>query len=148
MLRAVTDTNVFVSAVLTPGGTCDQLVTALLTHRWRLVASPMLLDELTRVLLRPKLAGQIDRRGATPAVLVEARLVTQLADLAELVDDPEVRPAVTRDPDDDYLIALAQAAGVDALVAGDKDLLTSQQPTVPVLTPRTFLGMLSATAAL
>lgn len=139
MLRAVADTNVFVSAVLTPGGTCDQLVTALLGLRWRLVASLLLLDEPTRVLLRPRLAGQIDRRGTTPAVLVEARLVTQLADLAELVDDPEVRPAVTRDPDDDYLVALAEAAGVDALVAGDKDLLAAHPPTVPVLTPRAFL---------
>lgn len=144
MLRAVADTNVFVSAVLTPGGTCDQLVTALLTLKWRLVASPLLLDELTRVLLRPKLARQIDRRGSAPAVVIEARLVSQLADLADLLDDPDDRPAVTRDPDDDYLVALAEAARVDALVAGDKDLLSAQPSTVPVLSPRAFLDRLLA----
>lgn len=142
MLRAVADTNVFVSAVLTPGGTCDQVVTALLTLRWQLVASPLLLEELTSVLLRPKLAAQIDRRGSAPAVLVEVRLVAQLADLAELVDDPELRPALTRDPDDDYLLALAETAGADALVAGDKDLLAVKPRTVPVLTPRVFLERL------
>lgn len=83
------------------------------------------------MLLRPKLAAQIDRRGTAPAVLGEVRLVAQLTDLAELVDDPEVRPAVTRDPDDDYLVALAEAARADALVAGDKDLLTVKRRLCP-----------------
>jgi hypothetical protein len=88
-------------------------------------------------------AGPPDRpAGFTPAVVIEARLVSQLADLADLVDDPDHRPAVTRDPDDDYLVALAEAARVDALVAGDKDLLDAQPPTVPVLSPRAFLDQL------
>lgn len=58
---------------------------------------------------------------------------------------PRVRPAVSRDPDDDYLVALAEAAEVDALVAGDKDLLTARPAIVPVVTPRAFLDRLSTT---
>ena len=55
----------------------------------------------------------------------------------------EFRRAVSRDPDDDYLIALAQATNVDHLVSGDKDL-TSLAATVspPVLSTAAFLDLL------
>jgi predicted nucleic acid-binding protein len=46
--------------------------------------------------------------------------------------------AVTRDPNDDYLVALAVAAQADALISGDRDLTDLQTP-VPILTPRMFL---------
>ena len=31
--------------------------------------------------------------------------------------------AILRDPDDDYLVALARGAGAEAIVSGDRDLL-------------------------
>jgi predicted nucleic acid-binding protein len=46
----------------------------------------------------------------------------------------------TRDAKDDYLVALAVAAGVGALVSGDKDLLAVDPAVVRVLTPREALG--------
>jgi predicted nucleic acid-binding protein len=48
----------------------------------------------------------------------------------------------TPDPDDDYLVALAQKAGANCLVSGDGDLtgLADSQP--PVFTPRAFFDSL------
>ncbi len=55
-------------------------------------------------------------------------------------------PGLTADPDDDYLVALARAAGADYLVSGDRHLLELTDPEPPVLTPREFLALLEGGA--
>jgi len=53
------------------------------------------------------------------------------------VPDPEVAPPVrSRDPGDDYLVALAAAARA-TLVSGDAHLLELRD-AIPVLSPREF----------
>ena len=51
---------------------------------------------------------------------------------------------MTRDPDDDYLFALARDAHVDVIVSGDADLTDLDEPQTRVLTPRDFLNLLDA----
>ncbi len=46
---------------------------------------------------------------------------------------------MSRDPNDDYLLVLAQAANADYLVSGEADLTS---PTVRVVTPRQFIELL------
>ena len=66
-----------------------------------------------------------------------------MADVAGVMtfvaDPPLPHPAVCRDPDDDYLVALARATLVDALVTGDGDLLELQDIGVTVITPRELI---------
>jgi putative PIN family toxin of toxin-antitoxin system len=116
MLRAVAGTNVLVSAVLAPGGVCGRLVTAAAAAgEWVLVVSPSLLEEFTAVLSRPKFSfvpgGQV------------VRFVAVITRVAQVVPDAQQPwPKVSPDPDDDYLVALARDAAVDAWVSGDSDL--------------------------
>lgn len=59
--------------------------------------------------------------------------------------DPRSPPAVLRDPADDYLVALATTARVQAMVTGDTDLLDNQGLHPPALTARAaseLLGIL------
>ena len=57
-------------------------------------------------------------------------------------DDPEPsNAAISIDPDDEYLIDLARAAGVDAIVSGDTRLLDLRH-LLPVVTPAEFLATL------
>lgn len=135
MLRAVVDPGVLVSALVAPSGPPGRLLGALLDGRWQLIASPWLLEELRTVLLRRKFHRYYD------AVAV-SRLLDRLIAPAELVDDPEERPVVTRDPADDYLVALARAAAADVLVSGDNDVLDAAVHDVTVLSPREFLQRL------
>jgi len=128
--------------LLSPQGVCGQLLDALEARRWQVVVSPLLLDELSRVLLRPGLVKQLAGRPGAAAVLLEFRLLSRLVDLADMVEDPQDRPALLRDPDDDYLVALATAANADAIVSGDRDLTTATGLEVPVLPPRVFLDRL------
>ena len=132
MARVVVDPGVFVSALIAPKGTPAQLLDLLLEQRFELVVSPWLLAELTGVLLRDRF-----RRYVTIAEVRE--LVADLAAVATVLRDRPDPVAVTRDPNDDYLVALAVAAQADALISGDRDLTDLQSPPVPVLTPRMFL---------
>jgi predicted nucleic acid-binding protein len=49
---------------------------------------------------------------------------------------------VSRDPDDDYLIALALAARAHVVVSADAHLLDIPAPPVGIATPHAFLSLL------
>ena len=60
-----------------------------------------------------------------------------------VVDDPAPSPEpLSGDPDDEYLIDLARAAWVDALVTGDAHLVALREQ-LAVRTPREFLQSLA-----
>ena len=62
---------------------------------------------------------------------------------ATALDDGDPGEPITRDPDDDYLVALARAArGV--LVSGDRHLLEAHVADVEILSPREFPARLEA----
>ena len=58
-----------------------------------------------------------------------------------MADDPAAPARRSRDPGDDYLLALAESA-VAILVTGDQDLLDVKD--VPVRSPRAFLEKMPA----
>lgn len=49
-----------------------------------------------------------------------------------------------RDPDDDYLVALAVEHDIDALVSGDDDLQSLTKPPIPIWPPAEALRRLGA----
>jgi putative PIN family toxin of toxin-antitoxin system len=50
--------------------------------------------------------------------------LSELRRLAEIVEPPPLPARVSRDPDDDAVLALAVASQADLIVSGDADLLT------------------------
>jgi len=134
-LRVVLDPGVLISALLSPRGAPARLYLLWLGGEFELVVCPHLLEELEGVLRRPKFGDFV-----TPDEVEE--FVDVIRRGAITVENPVIAAAVSRDPDDDYLIALAQATNVDHLVSGDKDL-TSLATVVPrVLSPAAFLDLL------
>lgn len=135
--RAVADTNVWVAAVIAPRGVCGKILDAALAQRWQPVASPQLMDELADVLGRKKFRRWL-------SVGEAALFVTGIRLLSDVHPDPEPPTgAVTADPDDDYLVALAQAVdGVMALVSGDPHLTDLVDLHPQVMTPAEFLAFL------
>lgn len=126
-MRVLLDTNVLVSAVLF-GDLPRRLLDAALQGRLVLVTGVELLDEFEDVLR--------DRFGFTRSAARLVRAETEA--VADLVDPGDV-PAVSRDPDDDVVLATAVAGAVEAVVTGDKDLLVlDAHQGVPILAPRQF----------
>lgn len=136
----ILDVNVLVSGAL-KGGPPSQLVDLwLLLTPLEVLVCPMLLDELNGVLLRPKFARWLDEPTART-------YLASIAARATIVDDPVVIPGLTRDPKDDYLVALARESEADYLISGDADLLQLDDPHPPVLTPRQLLDLLDVPPA-
>jgi putative PIN family toxin of toxin-antitoxin system len=134
VLRVVVDPNVFVSAVIKPAGVSAEVVRAGLAGRFRVVVSPTLIGELVDVLARPKLQPY-----ASPDEV--ATLVDAIVGTAEEHADPAIRTRRLRDPDDEYLVALAMATGADLVVSGDRDLLDGAV-AVDVVSPRELFDRL------
>lgn len=134
MTRAVLDPNVIIAAAITPQGIAARCLRANAEGRFDLVVSPLLLEELGTVLRRQKFR---------PFLTVEQvdRLVEALERDATVVADAAPEP-VSRDPRDDYLVALARAAGAHVLVTGDADLLDVELPDLKIAGPREFLELL------
>lgn len=131
-LRAVADVNVLVSAARSPNGLCGRLLDAATAGRWRPVVSVLLFQELEEVLTRPKFRDVLGQETTD-------RFLADLLSIAEWAQDPKASSAPsTRDPDDEYLLALARSAKVDALVSGDRDLTDLPETKPPIETPAQF----------
>ena len=103
------------------------MISALLKGWWRvigiaveservvLVTSPQLIDEFLDVVSRPSKQRLLDPADAAEV----ANLLRRAAVVVRQID-----VTVCRDPNDDFLLALATAGQADVLVTRDEDLLT------------------------
>lgn len=137
MRRVVVDPSVLVSAAITPRRTPpDLVVRAAVDGAYVLVISQMLVRELESVLGRSKLRRYLSAEDA-------AEFVERLRRIAHMAQDPKVRAAVVRDPQDDYLVALALASKAEVLVSSDRDLLEADITSPVVVDPKAFLASLA-----
>jgi uncharacterized protein len=134
-VRAVVDVNVLISGILSAKGPSAEILRASRDGQFELVISEKLITELQRTLAYPKLRKRI------PAEKADT-FVNWVRYHGRLAEDPASPPSVSsRDPDDDYLLALA----IDRrayLVTGDHDLLVLSND-LPILTPAQFAAKLS-----
>lgn len=135
MPRVVLDTNVLVSALITPAGASAGLLRELRAGAFELVVSPALLAELRGVLHRPRFRRYIDPADADAYVEAIGRD-------SILADDPMPSGRMeVGDPADAFLIELVRATRVDALVSGDARVLELRD-RLPIKSPREFLDSL------
>lgn len=107
---------------------------AWLDGRFDLVASPMLLAELDQALAYPKLRRRIPESEA-------GQFIEWIRRSATVADDPDDPASVSsRDPGDDYLLALMTAERA-VLVTGDGHL-HGLDTDLPIFTAGGFLALL------
>jgi uncharacterized protein len=131
VLRVVLDPNVLVSALISPAGVPARMIETVLDGEIDHVASLRWLSEADGLAERPRFRRWFTREDA------EA-LIERLWVIAEIGPDPSGTGALTRDPNDDYLVTLARDSGCDLIISGDADLLVFGGPP-EVLTPRQLL---------
>jgi len=135
-MRLVIDTNVLLSAFMSAASPPGQLLALWRSRRFELLISSEQLNEIARVTRYPRIRARL-----TPALA--GRLINRLRDLAILVDK---LPKINRspDPDDNYLLALAEAGQADFLVTGDKSLRNlKRHKSTRIVTPATFVDVLA-----
>lgn len=111
-MRAVFDTNIFISAFAIPGGRADAAILKAAEGAVHLVISRPIILEVLDVLAR-----KFDRN---PEEL--ARVAVYLSELAEIVA-PRSRLKVLRDEPDNRILECAITGKADAIVTGDQAML-------------------------
>jgi len=133
-LRAVLDPNVLISALLAPTGVPAGLLRRWLDGDFELVVSEHLLAELGRALRYPKIRSHVSDDEAEAFIELPRGAGTMAHDAAS-------PPRISRDPGDDYLLALARSNAA-VLVSGDQDLLEVKD--APIESARSFMSGLTA----
>jgi uncharacterized protein len=137
-MRAVLDTNILVSALISPTGHPAAIYDAWEDGKFTLLTCAEHLDELRATLQKPKVAELIGPHKA-------GRLVNQVRKLAEDIG-PLPRVKRSPDPTDDFLLALSEAGKADYLVTGDKSGLLSldRHQTTRIVSASDFAALLRA----
>ena len=141
-MRVVADTNTLVSGLLWQGAP-RRLVDAAQEGLVHFVTSQALIDELKRVLARPKFAARMKHVGVTADTL----LATYSAN-AELVVPANIPPTVLTDPDDDTVLAAALGGQAMLIISGDRDLLDLKRfHDIPIVTVGAALALIARAIA-
>jgi putative PIN family toxin of toxin-antitoxin system len=136
-MRVILDTNILLSALLSPRGTSAKLLAAWERKRFTLVACDALIAELREVAGRPFFRARL--RASTAELLAAG-----VRDFSLFCPNPPSGPAAP-DPKDSYLLALAEASQAEFLVTGDKELLSLKlHRSTRIITPAAMIETLKA----
>lgn len=134
-MKVILDTNVWVSGIFWLGGIPFQILGFFDKHRFKLVISQKTFEEIV-----------------TRTERIRKRYQFGLARKEEYLDfirqhalfvKPTTLPSICRDPDDNHLLAAAEASKANYLVTGDKDLLVLRKhKRTRIISPKDFLAIL------
>lgn len=146
--RAVVDTNIWVSGILTPTGFSSQVLRLMADREFTPIFCAETEQELRETLRKPRLVRRM--RFSFEAM---NQTVAALLAFGEELTVREVTP-VCRDPRDDVFVALAVAGKADYLVTRDDDLKGDEgvrehlaAAGVRLVTVREFVTVLDEAAA-
>lgn len=130
-MRIVLDTNILVSAVLTPGGAAHQVVQLVLRGDLQLCVDSRIVAEYREILARGKFGFS--------ASLVEEFLETLLEEAQEIL--PEPLPGRFPDEEDRVFLEVAVSGGAEALVTGNaRHFHAAVEQKIAVKSPSEFLA--------
>jgi putative PIN family toxin of toxin-antitoxin system len=136
LLRAVVDTNVYISAFLHPERPIFQIVQQAVARRYCLLISPAIVNEVGRVLRET--FGLEER--------VRLHRLKALVKAAEIINPQMTLDVIREDPADNRILECAVEGRANLIVSGDRHLrrLTIYQG-IPIVRPVDFLRTLGVT---
>ena len=136
-MKLALDTNTVLSALFKPQSRVSIIIQMWRDDAFEWLSCDQQLEELTRVLARPKILGRIVGASATAQAFVQ-----QMHSGCTFHPLTPPYAPICRDPKDDYLMALLLQAKPMHLITGDKDLLVLKEKWPAILTATEFLDRL------
>jgi putative PIN family toxin of toxin-antitoxin system len=128
-MRVVFDTNIFISALVFPGGRADVAFQRILAGADTLIVSPAIIDEALTVL-----SAKFDR---DPEEL--SRVAVMLSEVAVVVK-PRKRLRILGDEPDNRILECTVEGSAEAIVTGDKGMLALKSfREIPILSLDEYL---------
>jgi uncharacterized protein len=134
-MRVVLDTNILISSLITSMSPSAQVFALWRSRRFDLLTCAQQLEEFARATRYPQVRARL-----LPAVA--GALLNRVRDRAMVLENlPKLE--IAPDPDDNYLLALAEAGEAQFLVTGDKPLLgLKRHKSTQLVTPAALLELL------
>jgi putative PIN family toxin of toxin-antitoxin system len=140
MLKAVLDTNQFVSSLLSKSGVQSQILAAWQAARFQLVISPAIIEEITRALTYPKISIKYGIRAEDTG-----NFIGLIQSQALIVAGQTPVEIIAEDPMDNRILACAIEGQADCIVSGDHHLLKLKHyQNIPIITGRMFVDLLDS----
>ncbi|MSQ15633.1 MAG: putative toxin-antitoxin system toxin component, PIN family [Dehalococcoidia bacterium] len=137
-MKLVLDTNIIVSASLSPAGLRSHVIDAWHNQQFELVVSDPILAEYQQALNYRDVAS---RHHLNPGQVAE--IIANLKQFAIVVQPTETLHIISDDPDDDKFLECALAGGADYIVSADAHLLALEEHRgIQILSAGEFLTLL------
>lgn len=134
MVKAVVDTNVFISGLLVKRSLPRKIFILFKEKKFELVISPLIFAEILRTLNKPKIRKLVS--------LDECKELIVFLETTATFVFPKERISLSRDPEDNIILECALAGKADKIVTGDIDLLSLKSfRGISIITPKEFLKL-------
>lgn len=144
MTRVVLDTNLFISAILSPNGKPATILKMALDAKLDLVLSPAILKEVSLVMNYGKMRKLLSKRAVTPEKIRDT--LRKIVKTAIMVSGETKIHRIDKDPSDNMVLACAVEGKVDFIVSGDRhltDLVSFEGASI--INPDNFLKLMAKT---
>ena len=138
MTRIVIDTNILVSAILTPKGNPAKILKLILEGNLYLIISPAILEETRQVFSYPRLVKLLKKNKITLDEVYG--FLDKLSRIAVITPGQLNIDVIQDDPSDNKILACGQEGEADFIISGDHhltDLKTFQG--IKIVNPAAFL---------
>jgi uncharacterized protein len=134
VLKAVLDTNIYISSTFWELGNPHKIVEKALDKKFEAFTTLEILQDVEKVMRR-----DFDE----PEEMIK-RQINLILTYTEIVVPKDVGNVIKEDPDDDMILRCAARVDSDYIVSGDKHLLKLKEfKNTKIVSPREFLDILS-----
>jgi putative PIN family toxin of toxin-antitoxin system len=141
MTRIVLDTNLFISAFLSPHGKPARILAMRASGEIDLLVSPAILKEIALVLGYSKIVQLLKKPGISRDYILEK--LQKVIKSAIIIPGSLVVNHIQSDPSDNMILACALEGRADYIVSGDHHLTDLKLfQGIPIVSPDTFLNTL------
>ncbi len=120
MTRIVIDTNILVSAILTPKGNPAKILKLVLEGKFTLIISPAILEETQQVLRYPRLVKLMKKNKITRKEVYD--FLGKMSKIAVITPGKIEIDAIPDDPADNKILACGLEGEADFIISGDHHL--------------------------